>query len=243
MNGDNDEAKVHIIWASLTFGLMIFPGIMFGLQGLFVYLRNRIRERGNDLLRDENLSFIQHRFKKLPRKSVRNVRNLEDVDEQEDGALAPSGEAMRLIFEDSSESLYDINLRLDVESLDAELSDEQMEIMKMMTTKYLFVTVLCILCFPLGVIFFYICFIWNLVKKNPDEKIIHHFDFLLTKFKGLEAFYELGPQTILQIYVIFSTDQYSIVQICSLAASIITLSTNAIWCDMLYSNIKDIKVE
>ena len=98
--------------------------------------------------------------------------------------------------------------------------------------------VILVLAFPLGALFFQLGEIFSLLID--DSRLINIFNFVTNGGNGMEAFLESGPQTILQMYIIFDTYQesrmFSSIQIFSIAVSVINISKTAILYDISMYN-------
>ena len=95
--------------------------------------------------------------------------------------------------------------------------------------------VLLTCCFPLGVIIAQVTEIYLLVID--DSQLLKPIQFITNGAMGLEAFLESGPQTILQIYIIFVTKTIFITQAISILISLVSLAKTAIMYDyLMYKN-------
>ena len=106
---------------------------------------------------------------------------------------------------------------------------------------YRLIAFLCCFCFPVGLLaaqFRYICAI-----LKGDDQMIKRLDFITTRLRGFEAFFESGPQLTLLIFRVAYTGTWTEIQIASMCFSFLTLGSTAIFCDMLFSKLKDIKTK
>ena len=86
-------------------------------------------------------------------------------------------------------------------------------------------------CFPLGVIMAQVSEIYLLVID--DTELLKPIQFITNGAVGLEAFLESGPQTILQLYIIFDTKKIFFTQAVSILISLVSLAKTAIMYDFL----------
>ena len=86
-------------------------------------------------------------------------------------------------------------------------------------------------CFPLGVIMAQVTEIYLLVID--DTELLKPIQFITNGAIGLEAFLESGPQTILQLYIIFDTKKIFFTQAASILISLVSLAKTAIMYDFL----------
>ena len=103
------------------------------------------------------------------------------------------------------------------------------------------VTLLCIFVFPIGFLFTQSCYIYSIFTGN--DRAIKQLDFITTRLRGFEAFFESAPQLMLQIFRVAYTETWTEIQIASMVFSLLTLGSTAIFCDMLFSKLKDIKTQ
>ena len=99
------------------------------------------------------------------------------------------------------------------------------------TCLLVFLVVLLVLCFPLGVMTAQLTEIFLLVADKPE--LLKPVSFITNGAMGLEAFLESGPQTVLQFYIIFNTKKLLPTQAVSIGISIFTLAKTAIMYDYL----------
>ena len=104
---------------------------------------------------------------------------------------------------------------------------------------YLYLSaVVSVFTFPLGALLVQAGEILSLLVD--DSRLIKIFNFVTNGVNGMEAFLESGPQTILQMYIIFDTYQesrmFSSIQIFSIAVSVINISKTAILYDISMYN-------
>ena len=86
-------------------------------------------------------------------------------------------------------------------------------------------------CFPLGVIMAQVTEVYLLVID--DTILLKPIQFITNGAIGLEAFLESGPQTILQLYIIFDTKKIFFTQAVSILISLVSLAKTAIMYDFL----------
>ena len=105
--------------------------------------------------------------------------------------------------------------------------------------EYPLTVVLCVFFFPVGVLSAQFWHIYALV--TDDEDMIKQFEFVTTRMRGFEAFFESGPQLTLQMFIDFYTGSWTETQLASICFSLFTLSSTAVFSDMLFAKLKDVK--
>ena len=103
--------------------------------------------------------------------------------------------------------------------------------------------VLCILmsiAFPIGILATQVfeCVILIMAYRSPSieyEKILENLAFVNAMVTAMEAFFESGPQIILQIYIICATRNITATQAISISFSLIMLAKTTIMYDMMYN--------
>jgi len=98
---------------------------------------------------------------------------------------------------------------------------------------------LCVFCFPIGVIFAQFWHIYAVLMNN--ELMLKQFEFLTTRMRTFEAFFESGPQLTLQMFIIFYSGKWTGIQVASMCFSLVSLSSTAVFSDLLYAKLKDVK--
>ena len=118
------------------------------------------------------------------------------------------------------------------DKVNEEHSDEELAInVRLKSPVILTLVVLLTFCFPLGVIMAQATEIYLLVID--DNKLLKPIQFITNGAIGLEAFLESGPQTILQLYIIFDTKKIFFTQAASILISLVSLAKTAIMYDFL----------
>merc|ERR1719150_1986162 len=104
---------------------------------------------------------------------------------------------------------------------DDELMDEEIQI-SFKKPMILGLAVLLTCCFPLGVIIAQVTEIYLLM--TDETQLLKPLQFITNGAMGLEAFLESGPQTILQLYIIFDTKKIFFTQAASILISLVSLA-------------------
>ena len=112
------------------------------------------------------------------------------------------------------------------------ISDAELPInMRLKSPMILTMIVLLTFCFPLGMIMAQATEIYLLAID--DIELLKPIQFITNGAIGLEAFLESGPQTILQLYIIFDTKKIFFTQAVSILISLVSLAKTAIMYDFL----------
>ena len=103
--------------------------------------------------------------------------------------------------------------------------------MRLKSPMILTMIVLLTFCFPLGMIMAQATEIYLLAID--DTELLKPIQFITNGAIGLEAFLESGPQTILQLYIIFDTKKIFFTQAAFILTSLVNLAKTAIMYDFL----------
>jgi len=98
---------------------------------------------------------------------------------------------------------------------------------------------LCIFTFPIGFLSTQFSLVSAILTGNKES--IRQLDFITTRLRGFEAFFESAPQLAIQIFRVAYTQTWTEIQIASMVLSLLTLGSTAIFCDMLFSKLKDFR--
>eukprot|EP00092_Neocalanus_flemingeri_P007133 GFUD01007706.1.p1 GENE.GFUD01007706.1~~GFUD01007706.1.p1 ORF type:complete len:660 (+),score=114.07 GFUD01007706.1:367-2346(+) len=199
---EHNRTEMHVIWGSLTFYFMLIPGIMIGIQGLWVFCNSRKKSRVKASIDEENpLNVLPH-----------------------------------ILFEEEKFDCTELEEHCGKHDLKERKKKAYYELWK----EYPLTVLLCIFCFPVGVL---LVRVWSIfVVLTDNQRMIKQFDFLTTRLRGFEAFFESGPQLTLQIFVVFYTGIWTEIQLASICLSLFTLSRAAVLSDMLVAKVKDTKI-